>query len=686
MTDEIWDSFVARERRLSDYLFLEPHKQLVRQWEVKGEDATFTAKLDGAISRFGAVSVFDYEDFAQACAEQGYSPIFMEDPSEVFAWRESLNVHPGVEVNSKLDGRLDRNGKPLKLVGGFLKFQAQGVNFAKHCERAVYYAWSTGTGKTLAAEGNILWRRSNGYGPNKDEGYDLVLYCNKPGNLFNAKYKLKEHTDLDSRVLIGTPAKRKQIFAETAAAMQRGEQPILILNAEKFREDTEFFKLLVENKRVLVIFDEMPTKFANRSTALYRAAAEVFYTSFTVSNQGKSKGKTIFYPQAGKDRPAEVFYVAMSATPIRNSPEDFFNSVRFMDSRIFGSIDNFNNLFVAKRDPWGTVVRWKNLDLMGAMAAHIVHMADKETNPEIKAQFPAKLPDETVWCDLDPATEKLYSKLQDEYANIGYGMLDFDDILAAIAVLQMIVDNPRAVLVSAEKYERYLNDRKAFIASFGDDDPKALATALVEFDKKNRDGSEVAMKFRRAVNNDALFTDKNKKGECVVSKLLSLRDEIESHDDKVIVFSDKNDTLLPFIAEWFDQWGITYVTYHGGLSPKGKQEAQDKFRNDPSVKVFLSTDAGQDSIDLPEASLTIHYNDPWTNATKVQRGNRQDRIDSDKDVVQEKSLYTPGTVEDRRAEIIMTKKGYQNEVNGEIAEQSQKMNKRDFYYMLTGRR
>lgn len=691
MTDELWDELDTPDRDLHSYLFLEPHESLVRQWKVEGTDPTFLARMDGAISRFGAVSVWDYEHFADEAAAQGYTPVFMEDPAEVFDWRDSLNANPGVSVNSKLEGRIARNGEPLKLVNGFLPFQAVGLNFMRACDRAVYFQWSTGTGKTLAAEGTILIKKQEGFGPTKDKGFDLCCYVVKPNNLYNTRKKLIEHTGLEARILGGPPKRRERLFAEADAQVEDGEQPILIFNAEKFRDDKEDFKALVEDRDVLIIIDEMPEKYANRTSQIYRATAEVFYTSYTVSNQGKSKGAKIYYPRVGDDRTSGVFWVGMCATPIRNAPEDFFNSIRIMDSRVYGSIDNFNNNFVGGRDPrWHRVTKWKNLDLMGAMAAHIVHQADKRKDPAIAAQFPEVLPPETDYCDMDPATEKLYAILQKEYSTIGStSVLDFDEILAAIGVFQMLCNNPRSVLDSALRYEAYYNARVAFVADHVVADvlsDKEIAKLLREWDKKNRDGSEVAAKLRSLVGNDAKFTDVDSKGNCVVSKLVKLRERIDEHDDKVIVFSAMNEMGLPYLGEWLDKWGITYVEYHGEMSPSQKQTAQDAFRQDPSIKVFLGTDAGKDSIDLPEADLTIHYDEPWTWAGREQRENRQHRIDSEKQSVQTITLRVPNTVEDRKMQIIETKKGYHDQVlGGEIADQAEELTKTDFLYILTGK-
>lgn len=673
LDDDLWQSLVDHKLDFDRYLFLEPHDQLVRYWSVEGNDPTFEVKLDGTLTRFGAVSVFDWERFAEACDDQGYHPVFVDDPTPWFEWREALNGDPGVRIESSFEGQLDREGNPIQTINGFLPFQAQGVNFMRSQERACYGQWSTGTGKTVLAEATILTKL--------EAMYDLVLYVNKPNNLFDAQKKLKLHTGEEAIVLEGTPKVRETILNEIEEAVVAGEQPTVILNAEKFKVEKDALRDLVEDRRLVVVFDEMPTKYANRATDIYRATSEVLYTSFTVR-----KNKKIFYPQAGKDRPSEVFYLALSATSVRNSPEDVFNCVRMMDSRIFGSINDFHNMYVRARDPWGKIIRWRNLDYFGARYSHIVHLADKRRDPRIAAQFPKVLPPETVWCGLSDVQAKLYAKLQDEYRKIGDigAVLSSDEILAAIGCFQMIVDNPRAVLDSAIKYDEYLKAEDQWLR----DNPKAKPAQLRAWRKKNKKGSQVAHKLRLLIGNDAKFTDKATaglaKGECVIPKMIELRDRIEQHDDKVIVFSEKNDMLIPFIEEWFDHWGVTYVTFKGGMTAKAKQTVKETFREDPEVKVFLSTDAGQDSIDLPQASLTIHYNEPWTMATKIQRGNRQHRIDSEKEEVREVTLSTPNTVEDRRAQILSEKQGYQDQIDGQIVEMAEAMQKQDLIYILTG--
>lgn len=562
-------------------------------------------------------------------------------------------------------------------INGFLPFQAEGINFMLGTDRCVYYQWDTGTGKTIAAEGTILAKLEGGYADGY--GLDVCFYVVKPNNLVGAQRKLLAHTGLDSVILDGTPTKREKLITE---AYYADDPNILIFNAEKFREDCEGLRYLVEGRNVLVIYDEMPTKYSNRTTALYRSTSEVLYKSFVKSGQGKNRGKKVYYPNYDAIRPRGLFSVALSATPIINSPEGFFNCVRLMDSSVYGSVQDFINRHAGPRDPWGNIMWWKGLDEIGAKAKRIIHRVDKRTDSTIRNQFPKKLPPETVYCDLDKLSAKLYTTLQREYRNIGaLSILSYQEVLSAIECLQMLCSNPRSVLVSARIREDYNNKLEEFLRT----QPTKLE--IKTFEKRYREGNEVALKLRQLVGDDSRFSDEHK-GECIVSKMLELRERIERHDDKVIVFSTRNETLLPFISEWFDRWNISHVIYRGGLTAAEGQEVIDEFRTNPDVKVFLSSDAGSDSIDLPEATLTIHYDLPWHKAKMIQRENRQDRIDSAKEAVQVVTLIVPNTVEDRKLEIIAKKESYHNQVFDQIDdnEPAESVDTSDLLYILSGER
>lgn len=649
-------------------LFLSNDPYLKRQWKITSTDAAFRVRLDGVISRFDTVGIWKYKEFEQRCNEESYDIVWKDEPAELFEWFEHLNDIPDVEIHSGMEGRVGRDGKQIVLVNGLLPFQVQGYNFMKSCERACYFHWSTGAGKTIGAETAILRK--------KKEGIDLCLYSVKPNNLYDAQKKLLEHTELESIIYTGTPSRREKLLSEIFQKVKNGEQPIVIFNSEKFREDEEGFKLLVEGRKILLLLDEVH-KFTNRATNLYRALCSIMYTSQTP--QG------IPYPSLDHRR-GDFFSVALSATPL-NNPEDLFNQVRLIDPDVFGTVTDFNNLFVAARDQWFNVSKWKNLDLMSMMFSNICHQADKENDPDIAIQFPIKLPPETIYIDLHPHVQRIYDRFLKEFNKTaikdGKSILTNDDLLAAIGCLQMLVNNPVSVLISAhhrDEYDQKVLDEYKSLEKKGFD-PDEIDLRLEGYAKKVVKGSKVCQSLRDLVGAETL-TDVDSKGNCLVTKLLELRYRIETHPGKVIVFTKMHETLTPRISEWFDSWNISHVMY-----PEEGDEGKNRFRTDPSVKVFLSTDAGGDSIDLPEATLTINYDLPLKYTQKIQRDNRQDRIDSLQESVQVLVLSTPNTIEDRWAEILRVKEGYASMIlKGEISEVSASYtNKRqELFYILTG--
>jgi len=569
---------------------------------------------------------------------------------------------PDVRVESGLEGRLDRAGNPLRLTNGFLPFQWEGVQHIAAMDRAAYMRWDTGTGKTLAAEAAILLKRQ--------EGFQLTLYVVRPNHLEGARRKLRQHTGIEAHMLTGTAKQRQRVFLEVDDAVYEREQPVLIFNPEKLSTDTENFKELIEGRSVLLILDEAQKRFGNRATKLYRNACEVLYTSKT--------DRGIHYPRGGYERPSHMFAVALSATPITKSPDNLFNTVRLIYPGLLGSVQDFNNKYAGPRNRWNEVVYWKNLDLLAEEVAPIVHQASK-SDPEIAAQFPEVM-EETAFCAMDDATSRLYERLQREYSNIGAAsLLSYDEVLAAINCLQQLVSNPKAVLHSAMERDAYELELERFL-----EEPRKAAE-IREFEKKHKRGSDVALKLRALVDNDFAFTDGNKKGEATNGKLVVLREYLEEHDGKAVVFCSEV-VMQEIISQWLTTWGVRHVLYRGGMTPKSGQWAIDHFRTDPDCKVFLSTDAGQDSIDLPEASLTIHYDYPmdWSWSAWLQRGNRQHRIDSEQDSVRVVTLTVPGTVEDRKAEVVAKKKGYHDAIFDGAEAPEEEMEPTDYLYVLTG--
>jgi hypothetical protein len=640
-------------------VFLQNHDKFPRQWEVNSLDARYLHRLDDVISRYRAVSPFAFARFLDRAEEEGYKVVFLEDPQPTFDWLDSLNSDPGVGVNSIFPNT----------IRGLLPFQVQGVNFAKDL-RAAVFQWSTGTGKTVGACALTKYHRDH-------ENFDLCLYVVKSLHKINTQRSLAKLVDIDSVIVNGLPRKRDTAYLEIWDQMKAGERPVVVMHYDTFRNDKDALMMLTEGVKVFAIFDEMPNKLKNRTIALYKAVVETLYKSFTLY-----KGSPIPQPISGDERPSELRTLMLSATPIENIPEDWFNCIRIMDPTIYGTVSEFRKKFVARMNRWHQPVEFKDVDLMGAMAAHITHQVDKE-DPDIAEQFPDVMPPEMQLLELHEKDQWIYDSLADEYDKLvekDESMLSQTELLSAIAVLHMICSNPMSVLRSADYFEAYLAEREQFV-----EEERPNKIDLKEWDKKNRHGSEVAYKLVQKLGPDK-FDDMNG-DEIRCSKMQELGDRLLAHRGKAVVFTRMNASLMPLISDHLDRLGVSHVRFHGGLTEKQKQEAQDSFKGDSSIKVFLSSDSGSDSINLEEADLVIHYDWPQKWSTKTQRENRVHRLTSEHASVRFVTLAIPNSVEDRTQEIVEMKKAYhQGAFKGEIAEQAMEMRRTDLLYILTGKR
>jgi SNF2 family DNA or RNA helicase len=626
-TPEIEDelsSLTAEARK--KILFIENHPMIEMHWYVSAFDKSFIKDFSFLNSR-PIINPFQIRRLAAEAERQGYRMIWLSDPTEVLDWIDSLDNEPDVLLQSELPGT----------ISGFLPFQIQGYNFLK-TKQAGIANWSTGTGKSVLACGLVKHHFEN-------KNFDVCLWVVKTHNKINTQRTMDRLTGLGEHSVVIDGSRKKRITLYEQA--EKIDRPIIILNYEKFRDDPADILRLIEGKSVFIIWDEMPTKLKNRDTKLYRAIVSLLY-------QNKSK------LSLEKIKPKHISQVMLSATPIENSPEDFFNCVRLMDPTVFGTVKEFHSKYVASfsRFGWKQPERWKNLDLMGAKAAHMTHQVDKN-DKDIASQFPNVI-DEIVYVDMGEGHKRIYDLLMGQYQKDMSQDLDAPNMLSRINVAQMLLNHPRSVLISADRREDAIQSTLDGIPDFG--------------------GSEFARRLVASVGREAFA-----KTEC--EKLDVLQDILESNDGKCIVFTSMNATLIPLISEALDKWKCGHVVYHGSLSMKEKQEAEDRFKNDPNIRVFVSSDAGSDSINLEIAKTVVHYDMPWKWSTLIQRQNRAHRITSEHDHVRYYTLMFSNTVEERKRDKILLKENFHDAVlRGSVAEISggARLGRKELKYILFG--
>ncbi|MCP5162754.1 MAG: DUF3883 domain-containing protein [Hahellaceae bacterium] len=100
---------------------------------------------------------------------------------------------------------------------------------------------------------------------------------------------------------------------------------------------------------------------------------------------------------------------------------------------------------------------------------------------------------------------------------------------------------------------------------------------------------------------------------------------------KLIIFTEHRDTLNYLTEKIRGLLGDVsnedaVVVIHGGVKREERRKVQEMFRNDPSVRVLIATDAAGEGVNLQNANLMVNYDLPWNPNRLEQRFGRIHRI------------------------------------------------------------
>jgi hypothetical protein len=582
-------------------------------------------------------------------------------------WRVRLSLPPYMEYfrleRKTVKRRPDIGRNALTSVESIGLHEVQCISVDSEDGRYVTgdYVLTHNTGKTVLAislaKYHILKRN-----------FDVCFVFVKAHNKTNTARAFERLGGLKTYIVEGTPKKREDSYIEIFDAIDRGEKPIIILNYEKVRDDfcyyevsentgewlprlREEFESLFTGK-VFIIWDEAPTKMKNRTSKLYKGIVQCLYRTNAPSVNWERR------------RPQELRQIALTATPIEVDPQDYFNVERVLNGgRTLGTVKDFLGTYASVRDPMkpDRVLAWRDLDDIALRASHFTHMVDK-THPDIASQFPTVI-EEVVYIDWDDQDRKVYDKLTKELVKKVQeddGEEDGINIFAAISVMQMLCDAPTMVNDSAALREAY--DR--ITEECGTTGPP--------------EGSKAALALIQSLGTK-LTNDRHTK----IKEFKSILTE-RHPDDKVLVYTTFNNRLIPLMGDWLDDWGVSYVTYGG--SQRQRQEAEDMFREDASIRVFLSSDMGSDSLNLEMAQVGINFDLPWNWSRRTQRVGRNNRRTSTFNTLYWYDLIMAHSVEDRKQKLILKKKAYHDGLTGRAAGEaaSARMTKGDLLAVLSG--
>ena len=254
------------------------------------------------------------------------------------------------------------------------------------------------------------------------------------------------------------------------------------------------------------------------------------------------------------------FAFVLTGTPIENRIDELYSIVQYLDPELFGPLFRFNREFYSL-DERGRPVDYQNLAELRSRVAPVMLRRRK-------ADVESELPGRTVTNYFVTMAEEQRARYE-EYAAKAARLLaqaqrrplrpeEFERLQQWLACMRMICDTP-AIL-----------------------DPTCRISPKLE------------------------------ELERVLADLLA------EPSAKVIVFSEW-ERMLDMVRELAREMGVE-AAWHTGSVPQQRRRAEiNRFKQDPSCRLFLSTDSGSVGLNLQSASAVVNVDLPWNPAKLEQR-------------------------------------------------------------------
>ncbi len=287
----------------------------------------------------------------------------------------------------------------------------------------------------------------------------------------------------------------------------------------------------------------------------------------------------------------------LTGTPVENRIDEVYSIAEFLDPGLFGSLFRFNRDFY-ELDDRGKPVAVRNLDELQRRLSTIMLRRRK-------AEVETELPERTAknyFVPMHPEQKLRYGEYEDQAA-----------MLAATAARRPLL--PKEL----EKLQLLLSCMRMLC-----DTPYIL-------DEKCR----VCPKLGEL--------------EAVLDELLS------EPDHKAIIFSEWV-RMLDLVAGRLDKLGLGYALHTGSVPQARRREEINRFKADPSCRVFLSSDAGATGLNLQCANVVINLDLPWNPAKLEQRIARAWRKNQTR-TVRVVNLVTENSIESRMLATLELKRG-----------------------------
>ncbi|MGD9949901.1 MAG: SNF2-related protein [Desulfobulbus sp.] len=309
---------------------------------------------------------------------------------------------------------------------------------------------------------------------------------------------------------------------------------------------------------------------------------------------------------AVKRIPSRYAFV-LSGTPLENRLEDLYSLMQVVDPKVLGPLWRYLVDFHVT-DNRGKVLGYRNLSVLRKRLAPVMLRRDRRL---VREQLPDKIVQR-----LDVAMTPMQCELHD----------------AAMSAAGRLAQIARTRPLTPSEKNRLL----------------------------------AALQQARMACNAAGLVDKKTQGSPKIDELADILSEICLQSGlKAVVFSQW-ERMTHLVEMRLKRMGLGCVRLHGGVPTAKRGELMDRFRDDDSIQVFISTDAGGVGLNLQSGAVLVNLDVPWNPAVLEQRNARIHRLGQTR-TVQIITMVAADSYEEQVFALVRNKQNLFDNVVGEDA-------------------
>jgi superfamily II DNA or RNA helicase len=297
----------------------------------------------------------------------------------------------------------------------------------------------------------------------------------------------------------------------------------------------------------------------------------------------------------------------LTGTPLENRLEDLYSLMQVVDQKILGPLWRYLIDFHIT-DERGKVLGYRNLSLLRKRLAPVMLRRDRRL---VRDQLPDRI-NQRIDVGMTPPQRDLHD--------------------AAMS-------NAGALATIAKKRPLTPSEQNRLLAS---------------------------LQQARMACNAAGLVDKETQGSPKLDELVDLLDELCIQSGlKAVVFSQW-ERMTAMAEARLRRMGLGCVRLHGSVPTAQRGALMDRFRDDDSIQVFISTDAGGVGLNLQSGAVLINLDVPWNPAVLEQRNARIHRLGQTRKV-QIITMIAANSYEEQVFALIQNKQNLFDHVVGEDA-------------------